>query len=105
MNVLSVILKVQTKMANVILTLKIMPESPSVDLASLQDSINKEINAFTGETETKAETEDVAFGIKALKITFVMDENKGSTEALENKIKEMNEVSSVDVVDVRRAIG
>lgn len=92
-------------MANVILTLKIMPENPSVDLANLEDNVKKEITGFSGETETKTETEEVAFGIKALKITFVMDENKGSTEALENKIKEIEGVSSVDVVDVRRAVG
>ncbi len=82
-----------------------MPEDPSVDLTNVGDDIKKEITAFAGETETKTKTEEVAFGIKALKITFVMDENKGSTEALENKIKEITGISSVDVVDVRRAIG
>jgi len=82
-----------------------MPENPSIDLTTLEDNVKKEIKAFAGETETKKEVEEVAFGIKALKITFVMDEDKGSTEALENKIKEIDGVSSVDVVDVRRAVG
>ena len=34
-----------------------------------------------------------------------MDESKGSTEELENKIKLIDNVNSVETVDVRRAIG
>jgi len=92
-------------MANVIITLKIMPESPEVGLNSVEEQTKNLIKEFAGETETKTEQEPIAFGIKALKIIFVMDENKGSTEELENKIKELQGVNSVEVVDVRRAIG
>jgi elongation factor 1-beta len=92
-------------MANVIITLKIMPESPEIDINSIEGEAKKEIAGFAGNTETKTEQEPIAFGLKALKIIFVMDENKGSTEELENKIKEIPGVNSVEVVDVRRAIG
>jgi len=92
-------------MANVIITLKIMPESPSVKLDGLFSKIEPLIKKFTGETEFRKEEEPVAFGLKALKITFVMDENKGSTEELEKEIAEIDEVNSVDVIDVRRAVG
>ncbi len=92
-------------MANVILTLKIMPESPDVDLSKLYSKIEPLIKEFTGESEFRKEEEPVAFGLKALKIIFVMDENKGSTEELEKKIAEVDGVNSVDVIDVRRAVG
>lgn len=92
-------------MADVILTLKIMPESPEIDLAIVEEQAKKLITEFAGETETKSEQEPIAFGLKALKIVFVMDESKGSTDELENKIKEIQGVNSVEVVDVRRAIG
>lgn len=82
-----------------------MPGSPDVDLNELENKVMKEIKKFTGETETKNEIEPVAFGLKALKITFVMDENKGSTEKLENNISKIKGVNSVEVIDVRRAIG
>ena len=44
-------------------------------------------------TETKTEQEPIAFGLKALKIIFVMDEAKGSTDELESKIKEIEGVN------------
>jgi len=92
-------------MASIIITIKVMPGSPDVDLNELENKVMKEIKKFTGETETKNEIEPVAFGLKALKITFVMDENKGSTEKLENNISKIKGVNSVEVIDVRRAIG
>ena len=82
-----------------------MPESPEINLAEIEEQTKILIKDFAGETETKTEQEPIAFGIKALKIIFVMDESKGSTEELENKIKEIQGVNSVEVVDVRRAIG
>lgn len=47
----------------------------------------------------------MAFGIKALILIFVMKEETGSTEPLEENIKNISAVQSVDVTDVRRAIG
>jgi len=43
--------------------------------------------------------------LKALKLIFVSDEERGSTEELENKIAKLENVNSVEVTDVRRAIG
>ena len=82
-----------------------MPESPETDLNSVEEQAKKIIKELVGETETKSEQEPIAFGLKALKIVFVMDESKGSTDALENKIKEIQGANSVEVIDVRRAIG
>lgn len=92
-------------MAQVIVTLKIMPESPDTDLARIEKEAAKKINSFAGKTEIRNEIEPVAFGLKALKITFVMDESKGSTEALEEHIKNIEGVTSTEVIDVRRAVG
>ncbi|MEK6834660.1 MAG: elongation factor 1-beta [Nanoarchaeota archaeon] len=92
-------------MADIIITLKIMPESVNIDLKELENKVVESIQEFTGETEIKKEIEPVAFGLKALKITFVMDENRGGTEELENNIAGLDGVNSVEVIDVRRAIG
>ena len=92
-------------MAKVVATIKIMPESLESNLSSIQNSAEEEIKKFAGETQIKTEQEPVAFGLKALKIIFVMDEDKGSTEKLEETIKTIPEVKSVETVDVRRAIG
>ncbi|MFC1697486.1 elongation factor 1-beta [Nanoarchaeota archaeon] len=92
-------------MAKAIVTLKIMPVSPETDLNQLEEKAKVEIVSFAGETETKTEIEPVAFGLKALKILFVMDEAIGSTETLEKSIEAFEEVNSVEVTDVRRAVG
>ena len=82
-----------------------MPETPDVDLKKLEEDALNKIKEFAGEGETKIEIEPIAFGLKALKITFVMDENLGSTEPLEKSISEIEDVSSFEIIDVRRAIG
>ena len=91
-------------MARVVVTLKIMPKNPDIDLDNLQKEVLKKIKDAFGNTETKAEREAIGFGLNALKIFFVMDENK-KTEEIENSVRKIKEVQSVDIIDVRRAIG
>ncbi|MDP6600516.1 MAG: elongation factor 1-beta [Candidatus Woesearchaeota archaeon] len=92
-------------MAQVVVTLKIMPESPEVDLGNIEGEAKTKIIDFSQTKEIKTEQEPIAFGLKALKIIFVMDESKGSTDSLEESIKTISGVNSVETVDVRRAIG
>ena len=92
-------------MAQAIVTLKIMPESPDVNLEELEEKAKKFIAQFAGEGDTRTEQQPVAFGLKALQIIFVMDEQIGSTEELEKSIAAIEGISSVEVTDVRRAIG
>jgi elongation factor 1-beta len=94
----------QIKMANVIITLKIMPSGPDASLEKIQEEANNLIKEFAGDIG-KVEHEPVAFGLKAVKIMFVMDESKGDTEELEKKIGVIDGVNSVEVTDVRRAVG
>jgi len=91
-------------MADVIITLKIMPESPEVDLEKIKSAAKKKIEDFGGELG-KVEEQPVAFGLKAVNLIFVMDEKKGSTEVLEDQIADLEGIRSVEVTDVRRTIG
>lgn len=92
-------------MAFAIVTLKIMPVSPKTDLEKIALEAEKKIIAYAGDGDRKKEIEPVAFGLNALKMTFVMDEKKGSPEPLEKDIAKIRGVNSVEVIDVRRAIG
>ena len=92
-------------MAMAVVTIKIMPESPSADLEAIEAQTKEAIASFAGEGDTRTAIEPIAFGLKALKITFVMDEKLGSPDALEEQITAIPEVNSFEVVDVRRAIG
>jgi elongation factor 1-beta len=89
----------------VIITLKIMPESPESDLKAIEDDSLKLIKGFAGDVETKTIIEPVAFGLQSVNIKFVLDESKGGTDVLEQEISQIPNVNSVEVTDVRRIIG
>ena len=105
MYALAVILKGLIKMAQVVATIKIMPESPETDLFSIEKKAREKICQFSGNSQMKSEQEPIAFGLKALKITFVMEESKGYPDSLEEGIRSIEGVNSVETIDVRRAIG
>lgn len=92
-------------MAKAIITFKIMPDSVEADMDKLTSDALAKVTAAYGDTETKTEIEPVAFGLKALKLIFVMDESDGSPDSLEKEINDMDGVMSCETVDVRRALG
>ncbi len=98
-------------MAVVIVTLKVMPSSPEEDLKSIQEASIRLIEEFGGAIGTLRDgtvaikVEPIAFGLKAIVFMFSVSEEKGGTEELEKKISELPGVSSVQVTDVRRAVG
>ena len=92
-------------MANAIITIKIMPESPDTDLDSVKEEALKKIEEFAGKGDTKVDIEPVAFGLKSMSIIFIMDESLGSPDKLADDIKDITGVNSAEVTDVRRAIG
>ena len=81
-----------------------MPEKPSINLSDLEGRIKKKIGEFGG-SFGKSEIKPVAFGLNSLEIIFIMDESIGSTEKLEDNIKSIEGIQSVEVIDVRRAVG
>ena len=92
-------------MANVVVTVKIMPEDPETDLNGLKVEAEKAISKYVGKGDIREEREPIAFGLVALKLTFVMDESKGGLDPLEDILRNLDGVNSVEIVDVRRAIG
>ncbi|MBD3163722.1 elongation factor 1-beta [Candidatus Woesearchaeota archaeon] len=92
-------------MAKAIATVRIMPASPEIELESLEKKSLEKIKSFNDNGETKVKKEPVAFGLKSINITFVMDEARGSPDPVAEEIAEFEEVASAEVIDVRRAIG
>lgn len=90
-------------MAQVILTFKIMPESPDVNLDDVESKAKEKITAFGGDWNT-CERVPVAFGLVAVQPTFRMDEDAGDTEVLENDICTLDEVASCEVIGCSRAL-
>ena len=90
-------------MAEVIVTFKVMPEGVEVDLKKLEFDMKEVISRYA--EVGKVEIEEIAFGLKALNFIVVVDENKGGTDIVEDNMRNVEGVNSVEVTDVRRAIG
>jgi len=88
-------------MGNNAVEIKIMPESPETDLAKIKKEIPKKLKEAKN---IKIEEQDIAFGLKALKIILAWPENL-DTDLIENKLQEIKGVSSVKIEDIRRAFG
>jgi elongation factor 1-beta len=86
-----------------LIKIKLMPTSPDVDLNAIQKASEKVIKKGSGDKISFVE-EPIAFGLKAVIAGFALDEDK-ELETIENGLKKIKDVSSVQVIDMRRAFG
>ncbi len=85
-----------------ILKIKVMPEQDA-DLEKLKEEIEKKVKKIEGNL-VKIEEEEVAFGLKSLIVMITWPEEK-ETGIVESALSEIKGVSSLDVIDYRRALG
>ena len=90
-------------MSIVAVKIKIMPDSPESDMEKIEKDV-KVVLEKNSVKNPKFEIEPIAFGLKALIMMFGWPEEK-ELEELEEKLKKIKEVGSVQVIDIRRAIG
>jgi len=87
-------------MSKVAAKIKVMPQSPEVDLDALEERLEAalpegaKINGF--------ERDDVAFGLVALLPTVIVPDDAGGTDAVEEAFADVDEVESVEVQNVGR---
>ncbi|MBE2899746.1 elongation factor 1-beta [Methanothermobacter thermautotrophicus] len=87
-------------MGDVVATIKVMPESPDVDLEALKKEIQDRIPE--GTELHKIDEEPIAFGLVALNVMVVVGDAEGGTEAAEESLSGIEGVSNIEVTDVRR---
>lgn len=92
-------------MAKVIVTWKVMPETAESDLEAVKVVVKKTIEDFDGRINGEMTEEPVAFGLKFVKVSFAYDEEKGSTDDLEEELAKDDNIQSVEVLSVGRAMG
>ena len=90
-------------MGVVALKLKLMPVSPNEDLEQIKKLAEEALKKAGAIRIESIEEEPIAFGLKAIIITLAWPEEKETQEA-EDSCK-VNKVSSVKVIDYRRAFG
>ncbi|MCH7850891.1 MAG: elongation factor 1-beta [Nanoarchaeota archaeon] len=83
---------------------KIMPKDLDVNLENLKESLKKVIESFESGVFNNSVEDPIAFGLKALIITFAIAESE-ETDIIEAKLGDVEGVSSVELIDYRRAIG
>ena len=90
-------------MSIVAVKIKIMPSSPEVSLSEIEVHI-KEILERNGVKNPQFTIEPIAFGLKALIVMFGWPEER-ELDTLEAELQRISDVSSVQIIDIRRAIG
>ncbi|GAA0726648.1 elongation factor 1-beta [Halorubrum trapanicum] len=87
-------------MGDVAAKIKVMPNSPDVDLDDLQDRLEAVLPE--GAKIRGFERDDVAFGLVALLPTVIVPDGAGGTEAVEEAFSQVEAVESVAVENVGR---
>ncbi len=83
--------------------IRILPASPEADIEKLKEK-SKSIIERKGGKNCKFEEEPIAFGLKALIAFFAWPEEL-ELESMEKSLNNLEEVSSIQVIDMRRAFG
>lgn len=80
--------------------IQIMPTSPEVNLEEIESNTKKLVENSGGINRTY-ETKPIAFGLKAIIAFFEWPEEK-SLEEFEEKLKSIENVNSIKIVDMRK---
>ncbi|MFQ5530983.1 MAG: elongation factor 1-beta [Candidatus Nanoarchaeia archaeon] len=83
--------------------IKLMPSSPNTNLEEIKNIAKEIVESKQGKLREITE-EPVAFGLKALIVFFELSEDIES-EPIETALGEIENVSSAQVIDMRRLIG
>ena len=70
---------------------KVMPEDAETDLEEVKDQIREVLDV-----EDLGE-EEVAFGLKAVKVSTITTDEEGGTDAVEEKLEKLDNVQSYEL--------
>ncbi|MBI2584042.1 MAG: elongation factor 1-beta [Candidatus Aenigmarchaeota archaeon] len=80
-------------MGKVAITFKVMPESADVDIEEIKGKI-EQLGA------KQIHTEEIAFGLKALKVLFVVEDKEG--QDMEGRLSSISGVGSIETEAITR---
>ena len=91
------------QMGIALIKIKIMPTGIEVSLDEIKEKTKTVLEDKSAEKIQFSE-EAIAFGLKAVIAGFELDESK-ELEPIEEELQKINDVNSVEVIDMRRAFG
>ena len=86
-----------------LIKIKLMPNGTDVNLEKLREKVKPLVEQKEGKN-ISFEEESIAFGLKSLVVGFDLDESC-ELEVISNVLGELEEVTSAEVSDMRRAFG
>lgn len=87
-------------MGRLVVTIKILPDDPNINMDELVGKVEEIIKSYKGELG-KHETEPIAFGLKALYLYFLIDE-QGDTESIIKEVSNLDGIDSAEIIDIRK---
>jgi elongation factor 1-beta len=88
-------------MGDVAAKIKVMPESVETDLVELKEKL-KAVIPEGAELHGDIVEEPIAFGLKALIVTLIVNDQEGGTEAVEEAFAKIPGAENVQVVEAYR---
>ena len=87
-------------MGEVLTTMKIMPDSPDIDLEAIKSTI--ESSMPEGARIQEISEEPIAFGLVAVILQFITEDGEGGSEAVEEMVQAIEGVASFEITGVGR---
>ena len=75
-----------------------MPKEADIDVDKLEGEIKSLINP------DRIVKEPIAFGLVALNVSKLVDDAEGQIDSIENKLKSLDDVGEIEVVEITRTI-
>ena len=87
-------------MGEVLTTMKIMPDSPEIDLQGIKDAIQNSMPE--GAEIHEISEEPIAFGLVAVILQFITEDGEGGSESVEEMVSGIDGVASFEITGVGR---
>ena len=87
-------------MGEVLTTMKIMPDSPEIDLEAIKETIKSSMPE--GAKIHEIAEEPIAFGLVAVILSFITEDGEGGSEPVEEMVSAIDGVASIEITGVGR---
>jgi elongation factor 1-beta len=82
-------------MGSVAVIMRVMPDSPDVDLEQLKRALKVKLPGIQD-----MQIEPIGFGLKAIKLAAVINDCGGETDAIEKSLNEIAGVERAEIIEV-----
>lgn len=85
----------RNEMGSVAVIMRVMPESPDVDLEQLKTALKQKLPGIQD-----MKVEPIGFGLKAIKFAAIINDAGGETDALEKSLSTIPGVERAEIIEV-----